>query len=170
MMLGKEMLTTMFAYNSARNERILDCAARLTDAQLDAPTGYGHGSIRKTLWHMLIVEYGWRSFLLGVDARKLPPPVPPTGSVAEFQAFRRDESERARAYVADLDEEGLVAPTGFMIPGASGGALVVWQILMHILTHSAQHRSELALWLTQHGQSPGDIDFLFYMEDALAQS
>jgi uncharacterized damage-inducible protein DinB len=168
-MLGTAMLTTMFDYNSAMNWRTLERAANLSDAELDTPTDYSLGSIRKTLFHMLVVEYGWRSHLLGIDARKLPPPVPPTGSVAEFQAFQREESERARAYVAGLDEEGLVAPTAFTVPGDSGRTLTVWQILVHILQHSAQHRSELALWLTQHGQSPGDIDFLFYMEDALAQ-
>ncbi len=169
-MLGTAMLMTLFDYNSARNRRILDCAAHLSDAELDAQTEYGHGSIRRTLFHLLVVEYGWRSFLLGVDARKSPPPVPPTASVAEFQAFQREESERARAYIASLDEEGLVASTGFTIPNGSGRTLAVWQILAHILSHSMQHRSEIALWLTQHDQSPGDLDFLFYMEDALARA
>jgi uncharacterized damage-inducible protein DinB len=168
-MLGKEMLTTMFEYNSARNQRILERAANLSDAQLDAPTDYSKGSIRGTLFHTLVVEYGWRSFLLGIDARALPPPVLPTASVAEFQAFQRAESERVRTYVADLSAEGLVTPTRFTVPGDSGRTLLVWHILSHILCHSMQHRSELALWLTQYGQSPGDIDFLFYMEDALAQ-
>lgn len=169
-MLGKTVLATMFEYNSARNQRILACAANLSDAQLDAPTDYGLGSIRKTLWHTLVVEYGWRSFLLGIDARALLPPILQTGSIAEFQAFQHEESERASGYVADLSEDGLVAPTNFAVPGDSGRTLVVWQILSHILCHSMQHRSELALWLTQYGQSPGNLDFLFYMEDALAQA
>ena len=169
-MLSQTMLATMFEYNSARNQRILAYAANLSDAQLDAPTDYGLGNIRKTLWHTLIVEYGWRSFLLGIDARALPPPILQSGSIAEFQAFQREEGGQASGYVADLSEDGLVAPTNFTIPGDSGRTLVVWQILNHILYHSMQHRSELALWLTQHGQSPGNLDFLFYMEDTLAEA
>jgi uncharacterized damage-inducible protein DinB len=42
----------------------------------------------------------------------------------------------------------------------------VWQILVHILYHSAQHRSEMAEMLTRYGQSPGDLDFVFYLNSA----
>src|SRR5581483_2456042 len=97
-MLSTAMLTTMFDYNSARNQRILACATNLSDAQLDAPTDYGIGSIRKTLWHIMIVEYGWRSFGQAIDARQLPSAIEPTATIAEFQAFRLEESELGRSY------------------------------------------------------------------------
>lgn len=161
-MLGKTMLTTMFDYNAATNARILECAAKVSDAQLDAPEEYSRGGIRGTLWHTLIVEYGWRNQCRGIDTRQQPPPVEPTASIAAFQQFQKRESEQARAYVADLSEEDLVAPITLKRRDGTERTLARWQILGHILYHSAQHRSELAALLTRYGQSPGDIDFLFF--------
>ena len=36
------------------------------------------------------------------------------------------------------------------------------KLLMHMLMHGMQHRSEAAALLTNYGQSPGDLDLLFY--------
>jgi uncharacterized damage-inducible protein DinB len=46
----------------------------------------------------------------------------------------------------------------------------VHHLLTHILYHSASHRSELAAYLTQCGHSPGDLEFLNYLEKASAAS
>ena len=37
-----------------------------------------------------------------------------------------------------------------------------WRILMHVLLHGMQHHADVARLLTDKGQSPGDIDFLFF--------
>jgi uncharacterized damage-inducible protein DinB len=37
-----------------------------------------------------------------------------------------------------------------------------WRTLFQMLLHGMQHRSELAQLLTEHGHSPGDIDFIIY--------
>jgi uncharacterized damage-inducible protein DinB len=37
-----------------------------------------------------------------------------------------------------------------------------WRILQHVALHGMQHHAELAQLLTAAGQSPGDIDFIFY--------
>lgn len=162
-MLGKTMLTTMFDYNAATNARILACAAKVSEAQLDAPEEYSRGGIRGTLWHTLIVEYGWRNRCQGVDTRQQPPPVEPTAPVAAFQQFQREESERAHAYLAGLSVEDLAEPITLKQRDGTERTLARWQILVHFLYHSAQHRSELAALLTRYGQSPGDIDFLFFV-------
>jgi uncharacterized damage-inducible protein DinB len=162
-MLSTTMLATMFDYNAAMNARILERAAQLSDAQLDMATDYSQGSIRKTLTHLLNVEYGWRAQCQGIDARKQPWPMQPTATIAEMQGFQQAESERARAYITGASEDDLAAT--IVLRGASGKerTITTWQIVTHILLHSMQHRSELALWLTQHGQSPGDLDFIFFV-------
>jgi uncharacterized damage-inducible protein DinB len=162
-MLGKEMLTTMFDYDATTNARLLECAARVSDEQLDAPSGYSIGSLRQTLWHTLIVAYGWRSQCQGMDARAQPLPIEQTAAVAAFQAFQQEEAARAREFVAAANEDDLAGRVTLKHPDGTERSLTRWQILTHILYHSAQHRSEMAELLTRYGQSPGDTDFLFYV-------
>ena len=38
----------------------------------------------------------------------------------------------------------------------------LWLVLQHMVLHSMQHHAELAALLTARGQSPGDIDLIFY--------
>ncbi|MHB8644831.1 MAG: DinB family protein [Thermomicrobiales bacterium] len=161
-MIGKAMLVTMFDYNAQTNARLLDCAAKVSDAQLDEPSNYSVGSLRQTLWHTLIVEYGWRSQCQGVDARALPFPIEATAAVAAFQTFRQEEAARAQALLADASDADLAETLTLKRQDGSERSLIRWQILVHILYHSAQHRSEMAELLTRYGQSPGDTDFIFY--------
>lgn len=161
-MLGKTVLATMFDYNAAMNARMLDRAAQLGDEQLDAPEEYSRGGLRGTLWHTLIVEYGWRNQCQGVDVRQQPPPVEPTAPVAAFRTFQREEAAQARALLDGMSDDDLAAVVTLKMRDGQEQTLARWQILLHILYHSAQHRSEMAELLTRYGQSPGDTDFLFY--------
>lgn len=161
-MLGKEMLTTEFAYNAARNQRMLAHAAECTEEQLDAETGYSMGSLRATLVHLLMVELGWRSALAGVTVDRSNPPLAPTATVAAMQAFQREDAETARTYVESLSDDDL-AGTVTLARGSDSYDFVRWTVLQHILFHSAQHRSEAAELLTRYGHSPGDTDFIYYI-------
>jgi uncharacterized damage-inducible protein DinB len=38
----------------------------------------------------------------------------------------------------------------------------LWQQLINQVNHATQHRSEVAVILTECGHSPGDLDFLVY--------
>jgi uncharacterized damage-inducible protein DinB len=164
-MPGKAMLRTMFDYNAATNVRLLACAARVSDEQLDTPSNYSIGSLRQTLWHTLLVEAGWGRFCQGIVVdRTKPPPIAPTAPIADFQAFHSRESAQFRSYLDGLSDDDFTAPLARKNPDGTDSSLPRWQILVHILYHSAQHRSEAAELLTRYGQSPGDTDFLFFVE------
>ena len=37
--------------------------------------------------------------------------------------------------------------------------------MQHVIYHGMQHRSEVAMLLTDLGESPGWLDFLIYLQD-----
>ena len=41
----------------------------------------------------------------------------------------------------------------------------VWQMLVHVVNHGTQHRSEAAALLTDAGRSPGELDVINYAEE-----
>jgi len=161
-MLGKEILMTMFDYNAAMNTRLLDCAANVSDEQLDAPTDFSHGTLRKTLAHYLAVEWVWHHVFAHGTAPTTPPAISPTSTIAEFQAFAVEEARQIRASVDRLTDDDLAATVTVERRGVQS-QMVRWHMLMQILYHGAQHRSEVAAMLTNYGQSPGDIDFIFFV-------
>jgi uncharacterized damage-inducible protein DinB len=43
--------------------------------------------------------------------------------------------------------------------------LPLWQTMVHVVNHGTQHRSETAVLLTEAGRSPGDLDFIEFVEE-----
>jgi len=64
-----------------------------------------------------------------------------------------------------LTEEMLNSTIHYVIPGALRKR-VVWHILLDLIIHATQHRSEAAALLTSYGQSPGDFDFIMFMNES----
>jgi uncharacterized damage-inducible protein DinB len=71
------------------------------------------------------------------------------------------EQQEMRTYLDTLTEETLNSTIRYVIPGAIRER-VVWHILVDLILHATQHRSEAAVLLTGFGQSPGDFDFIMF--------
>jgi uncharacterized damage-inducible protein DinB len=71
------------------------------------------------------------------------------------------EQREMRAYLDTLTEERLNGTIRYVIPGARRER-AVWHILLDVIIHATQHRSEAAVLLTDYGQSPGDFDFTMF--------
>jgi uncharacterized damage-inducible protein DinB len=73
------------------------------------------------------------------------------------------EQQELRAYLDTLTEATLNSTIRYVIPGVIRER-VVWHILLDVIIHATQHRSEAATLLTSYGQSPGDLDFTLFHE------
>jgi uncharacterized damage-inducible protein DinB len=83
---------------------------------------------------------------------------------ALLQERWRIEQQEMWAYLNTLTEETLNSTIRYVIPGAIRQR-VVWHILLDLILHATQHRSEAAALLTRYGQSPGDFDFMLFQQE-----
>jgi uncharacterized damage-inducible protein DinB len=155
----------LFGYNRWATGMMLDAAECLTPEQFVEPDDTPFGSIRNELIHILDAQLGWmdicRSYLKGVKREfgdLMPEDYPDVESVhavwdqvestTETFLSTIDETDLARIIRAEFDWGVTEAP--------------LWVMMLHLVNHGTQHRSEVAMKLTNFGCSPGMVDLLFY--------
>lgn len=161
-MVRQRELATLFDYTYWAHRRVLSTAARLTDGQFTLRSVIVGRDLRATLVHTLDTECSWRLRLQRrpeEEWRKSLPVTDYRNLAALADHWKRDEAEM-REWVASLDDEAL-ARSADLDPREQ---YPVWYYLVHMVTHSQQHRAESAQLLTQLGHSPGDLDFLDYAD------
>ena len=153
--MSPESLLTLVKYHAWANERILTAAQGLSEPQFRVPAPLDHGTVFQTLRHIADVDWSWRELCLGRDVGETY--VWDHGFVLDdlpsIHAFFGDEDARLRTYVEGLDQAALAEPLGRR-------SLPRWLIIAHVVNHGTQHRSEVARFLTDCGQSPGDLDLI----------
>jgi len=163
----------LYDYNDWADARILAACARVSPEQYAAPTFYGRGGLRATMVHILDNLWQQRITLQGYyrepladeaayDATELHEDAFPTLSMLRERWII--EQREMRAYLDTLSEETLNGMIRYVIPGAVR-EYVVWHILLDVILHATQHRSEAAVLLTGYGQSPGDFDFTMSLNE-----
>ena len=159
-----ELLHTLFDYNSWATERILSAADKVSDGQFLAPASSSWGGLRGTLVHLMSAEWVWRSRWQGASptahlrAEDFP-------SVPALRVRWREEETAMREFVAKLTEPDLARTIKYTQMRGGVGAEPLWQLMIHVVNHGTQHRSEVAALLTEYGQSPGDLDFIVFVRE-----
>jgi uncharacterized damage-inducible protein DinB len=160
-------------YNDWCDARILAACARVTPQQYAAPGSYSRGGLRTTMVHILDNLWQQRITLQGYyekpladeaayDATELHEDALPTlAMLHERWAVERREM---RLYLDGLTEESLNGAIRYVIPGAKRER-IVWHILVDLILHAAQHRSEAAALLTAFGHPPGEFDFIEFISE-----
>ncbi len=160
-------------YNDWADARMLAACARVSPEQYAAPASYGRGGLRATMVHILDNLWQQRITLQGYyrqpladeaayDATELHEDAFPTLDVLQERWLL--EQQAMRAYLDTLTEKTLNGTIRYVIPGAQRER-VVWHVLLDLILHATQHRSEVAALLTGYGRSPGDFDFLMFMNE-----
>ncbi len=154
----------LYMYNDWANARILQTAEQVSAAQLIAPTTHSHGDLRNTLIHTLNAEWTWRVRWQGVS----PTTVLSAADLPTLQAIRvrwQTEEQHMWAFLDTLHPADLVRMITYTTTKGVQSAQPLWQLLLHVVLHGMQHRSEMAAMLTAYGYSPGDIDFIVFVRE-----
>jgi uncharacterized damage-inducible protein DinB len=154
---------TLADYNAWATAHILDAAARLEQGQFTATPDSNTASLRSILVHTLSAEWLWRIRLQS----GISPSMQNAGDIPDVESLRpiwHEEATAFREYLTTLDDGAMEETVQFRrFSGELSDPIARWVVVTQLVTHGAQHRSEAATLLTSYGQSPGDLDFLFFI-------
>jgi uncharacterized damage-inducible protein DinB len=163
--MDRDDIRTLYDYNYWANARVLSAAIKLTAEQLTTPVRLSHGSLRGTLVHILGTEVVWR---LRCQEGVSPTALPTESEFPTLEILRsrwQTEERMLRGYLASLSEEALNAKVQYKTTKGVPFENVVWHVLLHVVNHGTQFRSEAAVALTEYSQSPGDLDMLVFLRE-----
>lgn len=155
-------ILSLFAYNYWANNRVFTAAAQLSPAQFATPAQLSHGSIRGTLVHLVSAEWMWRmrcqegvspSAMLVEEA---------FAALGDVQQRAGAEEQAMSAFLASLDDASFHLPVHYTTTKGMPFDTPLWQILVHIVNHGTQFRSEAAVALSAQNCSPGDLDYIAF--------
>jgi uncharacterized damage-inducible protein DinB len=159
-MMDKEIIAQMYDYGMWANRRLLDKAATLTPDQLHQTFTQGAKPILHSFAHLVSAESRWYSSWVGA-------PMGPHITVEDLPTLDAVRAKleslyaERRAFLASLTPDDLNRPVVRQVRGQEQ-SIPLWQTLVHVANHGTQHRSEIAAMLTDAGNSPGDLDMVFY--------
>lgn len=166
--MNRDDIQLLFDYNYWASHRLLATAAQASPAQLTQPLPMPWETILGTFGHMLSAEWVWRQRCQeGVSPAALLDPKQFTTLEVLQQRWAQEEAAM-RGFIAQLDETQLHAPVHYKNTRGVAFTRTLWQLLAHVVNHGTQHRSEIALFLTEFGHSPGDLDLSLFLSEQAA--
>ena len=159
-------LLTLYDYNYWATEKLLKSAQQISHEQFTAKTAFSFGSVRGTFVHILSAEWVWRMRCQeGVSPEKM---IEESNfsDLEPLQLRLAEEKTKMRGYISTLTENDLNRSVAYKNTKGADQENILRHILMHVVNHGTQHRSEIAEMLTRYGHSPGDIDFIVYLRKA----
>jgi len=151
----------LFDYLYWIRDRILTAAAGLPDEDFRSTEIVATRDLRSTLVHELDVESSWRLRLAIVEPKAEESELdaldyPTVAALTDH--WSRDEAAM-RAWIGSLTDAQLAAS-----PPHERASLPLADYLVHIVGHGIEEFTEAALLLTRAGHSPGDIEFLEFVD------
>jgi len=161
--MNKSDIQTLFDYNYWANGRILQSASNLPLALFQRPYKLSHGSLRGTLVHILGSEIVWRLRCQSGISMSTLPAEDEFLSLAILQQRWAEEERLMRSYLSSLTDEAINNTIKYKTTKGILQENLLWQLLVHVVNHGTQFRSEAAVAETDFNQSPANLDFIYYL-------
>ena len=143
-------LAELFRHNRWANDQLLEACRDLTDAQRGTAVKGTYGELGYTLIHIVRAESWYLNLLTGWEPPvrwEIPGPWPGIDVLLERSRFTGDQLVE----VADgLDPQAIIEIDENRIPTSV--------VLVQVINHATEHRSQAATILTQLGIQPPPVD------------
>jgi uncharacterized damage-inducible protein DinB len=159
-------LEVFYDYGYWANRKLIGVVSHLTPDQFTQPVAGSYGSIRNTLVHAMSAEWGWLDRCGG----------PQRGAALKADDFPTVESVvttwtkvegYVRGFLSSLGDEDLSRAVEFTLGAAPKQSMPLGELMHHAAVHAVHHRGQVALLLRALGQTPGNVDILFYYGEQL---
>ena len=152
----------LFDYSYWANGQLLAVARSLSPESFAAASEISYRGVRGTLVHTLDVERSWRRRIRGEPRETWDLELEEAGfaSVESLVAAWRLDQAEMLAWLDALDQDALDA----IVDLGPKDRFPLATFLLHIVTHSAQQRRDVALLLERAGHPPPEIEFLNYAD------
>ena len=142
--MNKADIEALFRYTDWANARVLRQAAQVSPEQYTAAAPVPQGSLRGALVHTLAAEVTWRRRWQGDS---------PTSLLSEsdlptFEALAdrwEQEADALREFIASLTDDDLNRTVQYKTTKGLPIKDVLWHLMVHVVNHGTQHRSEAAI-------------------------
>ncbi len=141
-------------------ERLLDTAAPLPPARLEAPSS-SHGTLLGTLCHVADVDQSWGRVARGLVPEEQSAIEQRLDSLASLRSYWLAEVASLVDFASGLSSEDLEREVR---PPWKSHTYRVWQVLVHIATHRGEHGNQVGWQLTALGASPGELGFMGWVD------
>ncbi len=162
---GPEPETTLFNYSVWARDCVLSGIEMLDDAQLrEVPKGGAYGSIHDTLAHMAVSEWMWVQRCTGQSPSRLP-------RGEDFASLRvlinwwNEIHAGTMRYLSALSPTDLQQEVTYTGPDGKRRTRKVWHMLMQVVNHQTEHRSQLASILGGMGIDLPPTDLVVYLSE-----
>lgn len=140
--------------NADANRILFQVATRLTLAQLEAARSPSRESADRLLVHVLTAEVFYLRQLGGVGPTFNAALADSLDGIAQFAAEHHD---RLLSFITRLSAADLAREVPITFSNGAQYRFLTWQVLLQVFGHSAQHRGELSIVLSELGH-PLPID------------
>jgi uncharacterized damage-inducible protein DinB len=161
-----DVIRSLYQYNVWANHRVLLAASELTPEQFLAQAGSSYPSIRDTLIHTMSAEWIWLSRWKGTSPSAM-------FDVTDFPKLQSIQTRwetievETQLFIDQLNPLQLGKVVSYVNTRGEKWSYPLWQQMIHQVNHATQHRSEVAVMLSDFGCSPGDLDYLVYQDELL---
>ncbi len=156
-------LLDVHRHSTWANQQLLTAAESLTPEELRTPIGEGSiGDLLETLIHMYDAQLAWYDRArTGASGPTLTPDEVP--DIASLRSAWDKTDQEMDDWLSKLTAAELNEPVAYRSFYGYEAEYTIRDMLIHQAFHSHQHRGEVALILSQLGHSPGELDFIDYV-------
>ncbi len=160
--MGDAIWSELFRYGQWANGRILAACSDLADEQLDQPKELGLGSLRNTLFHVMVVEEIWLERWLQKPWRSFQVEAKGT-SLQEIEERLREVANQRDTFLQQVGKDVGGQVCHYRDARGNPQSNRLDELLMHVANHGIHHRAQALHFLKSFGKTfPGGLDFLFY--------
>jgi len=146
-MFIKTQFITLFDYHWHTNRHLMNCAAKLSEADYFDKPGEDHGSIHDLLFHILQADSGWRKGL-ETGLQQFPLSQSDHPDLDSLKSGFEREQLSWQALLDSFTEQRIKSSITLKRRNGKEGEFFGWCILQHIVLHGMQYQSEIAQLLT----------------------